>query len=197
MVNYEIPASSQLTRYLYVFARFSIAANAGATLRSDGERRAMDASTFARITQVFRQSHGYATIADVSSFLPPPPPFSSPLVSSPNLVSQFMVRALQEAEDDEILDVILDIIKRDADVWTAMDLWPRLGDKLLDRHHALERKGKEHPRLVQLLKVLAQKKRLMPDDEDEVKQLQTSVDKVSATGFSPSEEEVQLLKKTG
>lgn len=153
MVNYEIPASSQLTRYLYVFARFSIAANAGATLRSDGERRAMDASTFARITQVFRQSHGYATIAD------------------------FMVRALQEAEDDEILDVILDIIKRDADVWTAMDLWPRLGDKLLDRHHALERKGKEHPRLVQLLKVLAQKKRLMPDDEDEVKQLQTSVDK--------------------
>ncbi|OXL06191.1 hypothetical protein C348_05673 [Cryptococcus neoformans Gb118] len=153
MVNYEIPTSSQLTRYLYVFARFSIAANAGATLRSDGERRAMDASTFARITQVFRQSHGYATIAD------------------------FMIRALQEAEDDEILDVILDIIKRDADVWTAMDLWPRLGDKLLDRHHVLERKGKQHPRLTQLLRVLAQKKRLTPDDEDEVKQLQTSVDK--------------------
>lgn len=107
-----------------------------------------------------------------------------------------MVRALQEAEDDEILDVILDIIKRDADVWTAMDLWPRLGDKLLDRRHALERKGKEHPRLVQLLKVLAQKKRLMPDDEDEVKQLQTSVDKVSPTGFSLSEE-YAVTKKDG
>lgn len=91
-----------------------------------------------------------------------------------------MIRALQEAEDDEILDVILDIIKRDADVWTAMDLWPRLGDKLLDRHHVLERKGKEHPRLMQLLRVLAQKKRLTPDDEDEVEQLQTSVDKVSS-----------------
>nr|KIR49643.1 hypothetical protein I312_00731 [Cryptococcus bacillisporus CA1280] len=153
MVHYEIPTSSQLTRYLYVYARFSIAANAGAMLKSDGERPAMDASTFARVTQVFRQSHGYATIAD------------------------FMIRALQEAEDDEILDVILDIIKRDADVWTAMDLWPRLGDKLLDRHHVLERKGKEHPRLMQLLRVLAQKKRLTPDDEDEVEQLQTSVDK--------------------
>ncbi|WVO18867.1 uncharacterized protein IAS62_000139 [Cryptococcus decagattii] len=153
MVHYEIPTSSQLTRYLYVCARFSIAANAGAMLKSDGERPAMDASTFARVTQVFRQSHGYATIAD------------------------FMIRALQEAEDDEILDVILDIIKRDADVWTAMDLWPRLGDKLLDRHHVLERKGKEHPRLMQLLRVLAQKKRLNPDDEDEAEQLQTSVDK--------------------
>lgn len=76
MVNYEIPTSSQLTRYLYVFARFSIAANAGATLRSDGERRAMDASTFARITQVFRQSHGYATIADVSLFALGTPFFS-------------------------------------------------------------------------------------------------------------------------
>lgn len=91
-----------------------------------------------------------------------------------------MIRALQEAEDDEILDVILDIIKRDADVWTAMDLWPRLGDKLLDRHHVLERKGKEHLRLMQLLRVLAQKKRLTPDDEDEVEQLQTSIDKVSS-----------------
>lgn len=69
MVHYEIPTSSQLTRYLYVYARFSIAANAGAMLKSDGERPAMDASTFARVTQVFRQSHGYATIADVSLLL--------------------------------------------------------------------------------------------------------------------------------
>lgn len=76
MVHYEIPTSSQLTRYLYVYARFSIAANAGAMLKSDGERPAMDASTFARVTQVFRQSHGYATIADVSlcfGHKPPPP----------------------------------------------------------------------------------------------------------------------------
>lgn len=185
MVNYEIPTSSQLTRYLYVFARFSIAANAGATLRSDGERRAMDASTFARITQVFRQSHGYATIADVSLFVLGTPFFPHSYHChlhrnlESHLIQQFMIRALQEAEDDEILDVILDIIKRDADVWTAMDLWPRLGDKLLDRHHVLERKGKQHPRLTQLLRALAQKKRLTPDDEDEVKQLQTSVDKVS------------------
>lgn len=77
MVHYEIPTSSQLTRYLYVYARFSIAANAGAMLKSDGERPAMDASTFARVTQVFRQSHGYATIADVSlCFGHKPPPTS-------------------------------------------------------------------------------------------------------------------------
>lgn len=74
MVHYEIPTSSQLTRYLYVCARFSIAANAGAMLKSDGERPAMDASTFARVTQVFRQSHGYATIADVSLCFGHPPP---------------------------------------------------------------------------------------------------------------------------
>ncbi|WVO16601.1 hypothetical protein L204_104280 [Cryptococcus depauperatus] len=165
IVDYHLPSTSQMTRYLYVFVRPSIAISANAIFSSQAGRSPMNASTFARITQVFRQCHGYATIAD------------------------FMIRALLEAEDDDILDVVLDVIQRDADIWTSMDLWPRLGDKLLDRHHILESRGKEHVRLVKLLRNLVQKNRLMPDDQEEVKHLSLNIVR------SPHSENLGLLSQ--
>ncbi|ODO08687.1 hypothetical protein L198_00420 [Cryptococcus wingfieldii CBS 7118] len=149
-VDYHLPSSTQMTRYLYVYSRFLTAHKAGGILKAHDGQPAMSASVFARVTQVFRQSRGYATIAD------------------------FIIRALQEAEDPQILDVIIDIIHRDADVWTAMDFWPRLGDKLLDKYHMLEREGKDHERLVDLLRELAVKGKLNEEEEDEVKHLPSS-----------------------
>ncbi|WWD21578.1 hypothetical protein CI109_106064 [Kwoniella shandongensis] len=136
-VDYQMPSTSQMTRYLYVRARFWIAPAATARLKRQGRTPAMDSSTFAR----------------------------------------FLLRALQDSEDDGILDIIIDILRRDADVWTAMDMWSRFGDKLLDRYHSIEKKGEEHPRLLLLLKTLAQKGRLTPDEEDEVKHLPSNTAK--------------------
>ncbi|WVQ75963.1 hypothetical protein IAR50_005599 [Cryptococcus sp. DSM 104548] len=150
-IDYRLPSSSRMTRYLYVYSRFLTAHRAGAILRAHDGQPAMSASVFSRVTQVFRESRGYATIAD------------------------FIIRALREAEDPQILDVIIDIVHRDADVWTAMDFWPRLGDKLLDKYHMLEKEGKDHKRLVDLLRELAWKGRLNEEEEDEVKHLPVNI----------------------
>ncbi|WRT64690.1 uncharacterized protein IL334_001624 [Kwoniella shivajii] len=129
---------------LFGYTRFWLAPGAGAFLTGDNERSAMNASTFSRVLQVFRTCRGYATIAD------------------------FIIRALHDSDDQEILDVIIDTVRRDADVWTAMDGWSRLGDKLLDRYHALQTRGREHPRTLELLDYLVMKGRLNEDEVDEV-----------------------------
>ncbi|KAK8847487.1 hypothetical protein IAR55_005345 [Kwoniella newhampshirensis] len=145
-IDYRLSSTSQMTRYLYVKARFWVAPAATARLKRRGSIPPMDASTFSRVTQVFRMSRGHATIAD-------------------------------DSDDEDILDIIIDIIRRDADVWTAMDMWLRFGDKLLDRYHSIEKKGREHPRLLELLRILAQKGRLHADEEDEIKHLPTKIAK--------------------
>nr|XP_019047064.1 hypothetical protein I302_03671 [Kwoniella bestiolae CBS 10118]OCF25994.1 hypothetical protein I302_03671 [Kwoniella bestiolae CBS 10118] len=153
VIDYQIPCSTKMSRYLYVQARFWLAPEAGRYLKGDSQTPPMDASTFARIMQVFRTCRGYATIAD------------------------FIIRALQDSEDEEILDVIIDIVRRDADVWTAMDGWSRLGDKLLDRYHTLQTQGRHHLRTLQLLEYLVEKGRLTADEEDEVKHIRSEIPK--------------------
>nr|XP_019005040.1 uncharacterized protein I203_01884 [Kwoniella mangroviensis CBS 8507]OCF68501.1 hypothetical protein I203_01884 [Kwoniella mangroviensis CBS 8507] len=154
VIDYQIPCSTKMTRYLYVQARFWLAPEAGRYLRGDQQTPPMDASTFSRVMQVFRTCRGHATMAD------------------------FIIRALQDSEDEEVLDVIIDIVRRDADVWTAMDGWSRLGDKLLDRYHTLQTQGKNHLRTLELLEYLVKKGRLTSDEEDEVKLIQSDLPKV-------------------
>ncbi|WVQ83134.1 hypothetical protein IAT38_005272 [Cryptococcus sp. DSM 104549] len=167
-VDYKPQSAGQMTRYLYVVARFRTFTAAVMRLAPSDTEPAINATTFVRVTQVFRLCHGYATIAD------------------------FVIRALQESEDDDILEVVLDIVQRDADVWTAMDFWPRLGDKLLDKHHALQKRGVDNLRLITILRTMASRGRLTPDDEDEVKHLPIgivkgpTIDSFPKVGFQDS-----------
>nr|XP_018265377.1 uncharacterized protein I303_01743 [Kwoniella dejecticola CBS 10117]OBR87535.1 hypothetical protein I303_01743 [Kwoniella dejecticola CBS 10117] len=153
VIDYQVPCSSRMSRYLYVQARFWLAPGAGQYLRGHNGISPMDASTFARVLQIFRTCRGHATIAD------------------------FIIRAIQESEDEEILDVIVDTVHRDADMWTSMDGWSRLGDKLLDRYHSLQTQGKSHQRTLDLLDYLVKKGRLTADEEEEVKHIQEDLPK--------------------
>nr|XP_019008399.1 uncharacterized protein I206_06958 [Kwoniella pini CBS 10737]OCF47180.1 hypothetical protein I206_06958 [Kwoniella pini CBS 10737] len=157
VIDHQIPCSSRMTRYLYVQARFWLAPAAGKRLKGDDLTPPMNASTFARVLQIFRTCRGHATIAD------------------------FIIRAIQDSDDAQTLDVIIDTIHRDADVWTAMDGWSRLGDKLLDRYHVLQTRGKSHRRTLELLEYLVKKGRLSPDEEDEVKLIQEDLPKPPQT----------------
>ncbi|WVQ98147.1 hypothetical protein IAU59_005269 [Kwoniella sp. CBS 9459] len=158
-LDYQLPSSSNMSRYLYVQARFWLAPDAGSLLKAQGSTPPMDASTFARVLQVFRTCRGFATIAD------------------------FIIRALQDSDDDAILDVILDTVTRDADVWTSMDGWSRLGDRLLDRYHALQTQGRDHPRTLDFLVMLADKGRLTADEQEEVRHLQEEMIKPGSEGI--------------
>ena len=64
--------------------------------------------------------------------------------------------------------MIVDTVKREAVVWTAMDRWPRLVDALVVRNQTIEAQGGFHEGLHDLLKSLVGKGRLTPDDEDEI-----------------------------
>lgn len=72
-------------------------------------------------------------------------------------------------DDEEILNVIIDSIRRDADVWTANDKWLLLTNALMDRNQVQDARGKHHSGLANLLLELARRGRLPEEDEDEVK----------------------------
>ena len=80
-----------------------------------------------------------------------------------------MIKALEWNDDDEILDLVIDTIRRDADVWTANDKWALLTNALMDRNHAQDEKGRHHSGLAALLLELARRGRLSDDDEEEVR----------------------------
>jgi mediator of RNA polymerase II transcription subunit 12 len=82
---------------------------------------------------------------------------------------QFLITALTSNEDEEILDVVIDSIRRDADVWTANDKWPLLANALMDRLQSQDARGRHHAALAELLLELAKRGRIGEDDEDEVK----------------------------
>lgn len=63
---------------------------------------------------------------------------------------------------------IIDTVRRDADVWTAMDRWPRLIDALLKRNDMLEARGQHRSGLAKLLSELADRGRLTDKDEGEI-----------------------------
>jgi len=82
---------------------------------------------------------------------------------------QFLIKALVWSTDEEILDVVIDTIRRAADVWTANDKWQLLTNALMDRNQAQDRRGRHHSGLANLLLELAKRGRLSEDDEEEVR----------------------------
>lgn len=75
------------------------------------------------------------------------------------------------SEDEEILLIIIDTLRREADVWTAMDRWPTFVDALLERSAILEARGEYHKSLPALLLELARNGHLSPDEEKDVNSL--------------------------
>ena len=102
----------------------------------------MDASTFARILHVFRQINAFNAIPDVSS------PFSIVLMLT---LIQFLGKALKVTDDEDILDIILDAIRRDADIWTAVYEWAAFVEALLERNRLQDERQKHHAGLCALL----------------------------------------------
>ena len=88
---------------------------------------------------------------------------------------------MTRSEDEEILDLVIDTIRRDADVWTANDKWELLTNALMDRNQAQDVKGRHHAGLSNLLLELVSRGRLTEDDEDEIRQ---SIDKHSKVSGS-------------
>ena len=129
-----------MSRYLFLQARFWLYPQAASSLVVQGRRPAINASAFARVLHIFRLCQGYSTIAD------------------------FLVKALQISRDTDILDVVMDTVRRDADVWTAMDRWEVLTDALMERNASQDAQGQHHPPLSALLVELGQRNRLSPDD---------------------------------
>ena len=64
-VNHEIPACAALNRYLFLQVRFWLGPAAASILTRDGDRPALDGSTFVRILRVFHLCNAYSTTADV------------------------------------------------------------------------------------------------------------------------------------
>lgn len=105
----------------------------------------MNPSTFARVMNICMQCRGYSTLAD------------------------FLVRGITGTEDEEILLIILDSIKRDADVWTSIDRWNQITTALMERFRMLQRKNRFVPQLAAVLLMLAAHGRLPSAAEDEVR----------------------------
>lgn len=120
----------------------------------------MNASTFVRVLHIFHLCNGYSTTADVRL---------TGVQVHREANAQFLIKALVWSTDEEILDVVIDTIRRAADVWTANDKWQLLTNALMDRNQAQDRRGRHHSGLANLLLELAKRGRLSEDDEEEVR----------------------------
>ena len=79
------------------------------------------------------------------------------------------MHALKVSENDDIIDVVVVTLRLEADMWTAMDRWPMFVDALMERHEALDARGRHHAALTALLLDLARKGRLLSEDADDVR----------------------------
>ncbi|KLT44190.1 hypothetical protein CC85DRAFT_283709 [Cutaneotrichosporon oleaginosum] len=144
-IDYQIPMAAGITRFEFVHSRFWLFAAAVHHFKRQGSQPPMDASTYARVMNVFMQCRGYSTLAD------------------------FLVKGITGTEDPEILLIILDSIKRDADVWTSIDRWNQITAALVARFRAMQRRGEFCAPLVAVLQMLVQHHRLVdPHAEAEV-----------------------------
>ena len=139
-VNHEIPSAERITRYLFLQARFWLYPLAIESLVIRGRRPALTASAFSRVLHVFRLCNGFSTIAD------------------------YLVKALQTSQDEEVLDAIIDTVRRDADTWTAMDRWEPIIEALLERNAEQDARGRHYPRLTMLLLEMSKSGRLQESD---------------------------------
>ncbi|BEI81318.1 hypothetical protein CcaverHIS002_0204780 [Cutaneotrichosporon cavernicola] len=144
-IDYAIPMAAGVTRFEFVHSRFWLYAAAVHHFKRQGSQPPMDGSTYARVMNVFMQCRGYSTLAD------------------------FLVKGITATEDPEILLIILDSIKRDADVWTSIDRWNQITSALVARFRAMQRRGGFCAPLVAVLQMLVQHHRLVdPSAEAEV-----------------------------
>lgn len=143
-IDYQIPSAAGISRFEFVHTRFWFSAAAVHSFKRRGNNPPMNASTYARVMNICMQCRGYSTLAD------------------------FLVRGITGTEDEEILLVILDSIKRDADVWTSIDRWNQITVALMDRFRVMLRKGRFLSQLAVVLLSLVQHGRLPPGAAQEV-----------------------------
>ena len=95
------------------------------------------------------------------------------------------MRGLKFNHDFAILRCIIDTIRRHADVFTAMDRWPRLIDALLNKFHKLDSRDKYHPRICRLLLDLAAAGKVSAEDAADVSEYLEFHRGVSSAPFWP------------
>ncbi|KAL7420053.1 RNA polymerase II mediator complex subunit [Cryptotrichosporon argae] len=140
-VSHVLPSAASLSRFLFLQARFWLAPAFDNILR----RGILDVSVFCRILDVYRQCRGYSSMADL------------------------LVKVTKQSSDPQIILVVIDTVRREADVWTAMDRWRQLSQVLLARFRTIQVFGAHHHALSALLLELGQKKRLPAEDANEVR----------------------------
>ncbi|TXT13184.1 hypothetical protein VHUM_01585 [Vanrija humicola] len=144
-IDYALPSAAGITRFQFVHSRFWLFAAAMRIFKRNGSQPAMDASTYARVMNIFQQCRGYSTLAD------------------------FIVRGITGTEDEEILLVIIDSIKGDAHVWTSIDRWNQITTALMERFRSMQRQGRFFAPLATLLLQIARQGRLPTASESEVR----------------------------
>jgi hypothetical protein len=81
---------------------------------------------------------------------------------------KFLLQAIKLSTDDEILLIIIDTVRREADAWTSSDRWPVFSDALVDRFNRLLKRGRHHAPLAALLLEIGQAGRLAMDDIEDI-----------------------------
>jgi mediator of RNA polymerase II transcription subunit 12 len=104
-------------------------------------------------------------------------------------ICQFVIKALRVSEDEDIVSIIVDTIRRNGVAWTALDRWQGIVNALMERLHQQDGKGRHHVHLAGLLMELRDQGRLSEDDRHEVK---ASVKKHISVSSSPHPGRIKL-----
>jgi mediator of RNA polymerase II transcription subunit 12 len=144
-IDHQLTTAPLLNRYMFLQARFWLFPRCAEHLTAKGKTPAMDASTFCRLLQVFRQCYGLSTTADL------------------------MLAAIRQATDPEVVRLAMDTVSREADCWTANDRWSRIVDVLMERLHMLDVGDDLYKPVIALLSELESKGRLSKVEKKELK----------------------------
>lgn len=172
-LHYDMSSSRSMTRHRFVHARFRVFPAAVQHLTRQGPVPPMDTSTFCRIVDVFRQGKGGSTTAD------------------------FLLKALQLVQDKEVLAMTVNAVRRDADIWTAMDRWHQVIDTVMDRIQSLRERDQYNVELMGLLLDLAKQGRLPADDLAEVESIRKEHDEAkppATAGWSDAKDSMGQLQ---
>lgn len=159
-IDHQLTTAPFLNRYMFLQARFWLFPRCVEHLTAKGKTPAMDASTFCRLLQVFRQCYGLSTTADL------------------------MLAAIKQATNPEVVLMAMDTVTREADCWTANDRWSRIVDVLMERLHMLDVGDDLYKRVVALLSELEGKGRLSKVEKKELKAAKEKIEVVSTFNVS-------------
>ena len=172
-VHYDMSSSRSMTRHRFVHARFRVFPAAVQHLTRQGPVPPMDTSTFCRIVDVFRQGRGGSTTAD------------------------FLLKALQLVQDKDVLAMTVNAVRRDADIWTAMDRWHQVIDTAMDRIQSLRERDQYNVDLMGLLLELAKQGRLPADDLAELESIRKEHEEAkppATSGWSDAKDSMGQLQ---